>query len=266
VESIRFVKYHGLGNDFIVVDTDMPGAWTSKQALKLCDRHFSIGADGLLLVGPGNQGSRASMRVLNADGSEPEMCGNGLRCVALHLALADDTSQTTFKVDTGAGALACAVERDGPAATVRIAMGRATLAEPLAFEAEGRAFLFERVSTGNPHAIVFDANDVDEVLVDRVAPRVSAAIPRGSNVEFVEQLGPEHLRVIVWERGVGRTLACGTGAVATAAAAAVRGIVPFERPVTVELPGGPLTIEVAKSLETHLSGPAIRVFFGEVTL
>jgi len=262
---LSFTKYHGLGNDFIVVDTETPERWTAETARALCDRHRGIGADGVLLVGPASAGARGSMRVLNADGSEPEMCGNGLRCVALHLALADATSQSSFSVHTGAGLLGCDVTRDGESASVTLSMGQASIGPPLPFDADGRQLTFDRVSTGNPHAILFDES-FDTEGIDRLSPRVSAAIPGGSNVEFAEQLGPRALKVVVWERGVGRTLACGTGAVATAVAAAQRGRVPFGEPVTVELPGGPLSIEVSKELMTRLTGPAVRVFKGEMPL
>ncbi len=265
VQTLRFVKYHGIGNDFIVVDADDPSVWEPDWAQRLCDRHRGIGADGVLLVGPGQGAARASMRVLNADGSEPEMCGNGLRCVALHLALADETTRTEYVVDTGAGPLGCSVVRDGTLASVRIAMGPAKMLGDLALELEGAALSFTRVSTGNPHAVIFDV-EFDEARVDRIAPLVSAAIRGGANVEFVEQRGPSDLRVVVWERGVGRTLACGTGAVAAAAAAAVGGRVPYGDPVTVELPGGPLYIQIANSLDAQLEGPAQLVFRGDVTL
>jgi len=156
VQTLHFVKYHGLGNDFIVVDTATPARWTKEQARALCDRHRGVGGDGVLLVGPSTEQARASMRVLNADGSEPEMCGNGLRCVALHLALADDAVETSFAVQTGAGLLGCAVSRQGPSASVKLDMGKAELLGELRFAFEDRLLTFQRVSTGNPHAILFD--------------------------------------------------------------------------------------------------------------
>jgi diaminopimelate epimerase len=216
-------------------------------------------------VGPGSASSRASMRVLNADGSEPEMCGNGLRCVALHLAIEGGESQQSFDVDTGAGTLRCEVSREDTRGTVRLGMGQAKRLDPLSIEVDGDNLQFDRVSTGNPHAIIFDSTDGFEAI-DRIAPAVSKAIAGGSNVEFVRQLAPLRLSVVVWERGVGRTLACGTGAVASVVAAAARGRVPYETPVTVELPGGPLHIEVHESLVTSLEGPAERVFSGEINL
>lgn len=246
------------------MDTQQPRDWTAERARQLCDRHRGIGADGVLLVGPADGAARASMRVLNADGSEPEMCGNGLRCVALHLALAENETRTQFDIETGAGTLGCTVERASDEATVAISMGRAIVADPLRFDADGTILTFDRVSTGNPHAILFDSSfEID--TIDRLAPRVSASISTGSNIEFVRQTGPDELDVIVWERGVGRTMACGTGAVATAVAAATRGRVPFERPVQVRLPGGVLKIQVSDDLQTQLEGPAVRVFQGELT-
>lgn len=266
MRTLQFTKYHGLGNDFIIVDTDAPAAWTAEQARSLCDRHRGVGADGVLLVGPPVAGARASMRVLNADGSEPEMCGNGLRCVALHLASADEKTQAVYDVSTGAGVLGCTVDRTGRVPRIRLAMGQAKLApEPLIFDAGGRRLSFDRVSTGNPHAIVFD-EPFDLTAIDRYAPLVSASIAGGSNIEFVERIAPTRLKVVVWERGVGRTEACGTGAVASAVAAAARGFSPFATPVQVDLPGGPLFIEVSESLNTWLEGPAERVFQGEVPL
>lgn len=266
MRTLQFTKYHGLGNDFIVVDTESPEAWTAEQARSLCDRHRGIGADGVLLVGPPSGGARASMRVLNADGSEPEMCGNGLRCVALHLASADAKTHAVFEVITGAGALGCSVDGTGAVPRVRLAMGQASVAsEPLIFDAGGRRLSFDRVTTGNPHAIVFD-EPFDLAAIDRLAPRVSASIAGGSNIEFVDRIAPNRLKVVVWERGVGRTEACGTGAVASAVAAAVRGYSPFATPIQVDLPGGPLSIEVSESLHTWLEGPAERVFRGEVLL
>jgi diaminopimelate epimerase len=263
--TLEFTKYEGLGNDFIVVDAPHAEAFSPDDARRLCDRHFGIGADGLLLVSPG-QGpeSRATMTVLNADGSRPEMCGNGLRCVALHVASQDGASEVSYVIDTDAGARGCQVRRSDGTAEVSIEMGQATLQEKLAKEYAGRNYEFHRVSTGNPHAIAFDA-PLDESNIDRFAPSVSAGIAGGSNVEFVTQLGEGAFRVVVWERGVGRTLACGTGAVAVAAAAVASGRARSEQPLSLQLPGGELTVTVrAPSFATTLRGPARRVFRGQL--
>jgi diaminopimelate epimerase len=265
----QFTKYEGLGNDFIVVDAPHPLAFSADDARRLCDRHFGIGGDGLLLVSPGQRPeSRATMTVLNADGSRPEMCGNGLRCVALHLAQRDGVRDVDYAIDTDAGPRACQVRgvdsaAQDKAAEVCLEMGQAVLLEPIAAEHAGQRYEFHRVSTGNPHAIAFDA-PLDEAHVDRFAPSVSASIAGGSNVEFVTELGPGAFRVVVWERGVGRTLACGTGAVAVAVAAVATGRAALEQPISLHLPGGELIVTVRTSaLMTTLRGPARRVFSGQ---
>jgi diaminopimelate epimerase len=260
---MQFTKYEGLGNDFIVVDAD-PTAIDADQARHLCDRHFGIGADGVLLVSP-TPSAAAQMVVINADGSRPEMCGNGLRCVALHLAGAGAVGNH-FDVLTDAGALRCDVQTRGAQHWITIGLGKASSLAPLSTSFDGQSFEFARISIGNPHAITFGPVPPDE-LVDRLGPEVSASISGGANVEFTEQIAPTHLKVVVWERGVGRTLACGTGAGAVAAAAALAGRSPYERPITVELPGGALEISVReRDLDVQLCGPARRVFRGEVEL
>jgi diaminopimelate epimerase len=192
------------------------------------------------------------------------MCGNGLRAVALHLARHDRLDRVEYFIDTDAGQRRCVVERHGDAATVAIDMGRAAPEGECRAQFEGREFSFLRVSMGNPHAICLDGTE-KAAFVDRLAPSVSAQVPGGTNVEFVGQRGPTSFEVIVWERGVGRTLACGTGAAATAAALAVAGRAPFGEPLEIRLPGGPLEVSVAEgTLEVRLRGPATRVFSGEL--
>lgn len=263
MSSLRFSKYQGLGNDFIVVDVKSPGELSVERATRLCDRHFGVGADGVLLVSAGGHGARARMTVINADGSRPEMCGNGLRCVALHLASHADEASSSFLVETDAGLLGCEVTRDGDHAQVRTEMGVARVLAPLDFDHQGEPLVFQRVTTGNPHAILFD-REFDTPSIDELGPRVSAAIEGGSNIEFVQQRGPARFDVVVWERGVGRTLACGTGAVATAVAAVSLGRAEHGSPIEVDLPGGTLVIEVDRGLDTRLSGPAVRVYDGEL--
>ncbi len=267
---LRFDKYQGLGNDFIVVETSDPESFGIDRARSLCDRHFGIGADGVLLVSPPSDGgaARARMTVLNADGSRPEMCGNGLRCVALHLARKAGERTSEFVVETDAGPRPCQVEMgaSGPAGQVKTGMGRGRAEGAIEVDFDGQPYAFERFSMGNPHAIRFaDAESIERV--DRIGPLVSGRLPGGSNVEFVVQKGERELEVVVWERGVGRTLACGTGAAATAVAAAVSGRSPFDVPLTVRLPGGPLEIRVEKDTwDVELRGPAAWVFAGEAEL
>lgn len=260
--GLRFQKYEGLGNDFLVVDGV---AVSEPEARALCDRHFGVGGDGVLIVGaPRTPGARASMQVINADGSRPEMCGNGLRCVALHLALLDGANEVRYVIDTDAGVREALVVRDGERGVVTLDMGQGVLGPDHRESYQGKEYVFHRVSMGNPHAIVFDAG-FDERAMDEIGPRVSAASPQGSNVETVVANGPRSFDVIVWERGVGRTLACGTGAAAVAVALTTSGRAPFGEPLEVRLPGGPLELVVTEgSLRVSLKGPARRVFSGEV--
>ncbi|HVU04015.1 MAG TPA: diaminopimelate epimerase [Polyangiaceae bacterium] len=260
---LEFDKYEGLGNDFIVVEAPEP--LPVEAVTRLCDRHFGIGADGVLVVTPPRTpGARATMIVQNADGSRPEMCGNGLRCVALHLARKDGVERTDYVVDTDAGRKPCTVERSGDEANVSIDMGRAVPGGVERVESDGKILAFERVSMGNPHAITFSGIP-SLSLVDSLGSRISAETPGGTNVEFVAERGPRSFDLVVWERGVGRTLACGTGACATAAALALAGRAPFATPIEIHLPGGPLEISVTEgTLDVRMRGPARRVFAGRL--
>ncbi|HVJ19092.1 MAG TPA: diaminopimelate epimerase [Polyangiaceae bacterium] len=263
-EPLTFQKYEGLGNDFVIVDA-ADGEIQPERARALCDRHFGVGADGVLIVGrPASRGARASMVVINADGSRPEMCGNGLRCVALHLAQQDELSSAEYVVDTDAGPRAASVQRSGEQAMVTLDMGRGEPLGETRFHFGGRELRFQHVSMGNPHAIIFDEG-LSEAQMDEVGPKLSSSILGGSNVETVMPRKDGAFDVIVWERGVGRTLACGTGAAAVAVALALSGRTTFGRKVQLHLPGGPLELDVAEgSLVVSLRGPARRVFSGQV--
>jgi diaminopimelate epimerase len=263
--NLRFTKYEGLGNDFLIVDAADDALLDTAQVTALCDRHFGVGGDGVLLVTPPKSlAARATMVVLNADGSRPEMCGNGLRCVALHLALQDRTPAVSFIVDTDAGPRLVAIERSDLLGSVSVGMGRGLPEGELSFTFASKGLDFARVSMGNPHVISFDTG-LDERDLDELGPSLSAQFPAGTNVELVTVLNERTLEVIVWERGVGRTLACGTGACAVAVAAARQGRVPFDREIEVRLPGGPLHITVSReTLDVTMRGPAKRVFAGEV--
>ncbi|MEO6603402.1 MAG: diaminopimelate epimerase, partial [Polyangiaceae bacterium] len=210
--NLRFAKYEGLGNDFLVVDASSETFLDASQAVTLCNRHFGVGADGVLLVTkPTSLGARATMVVLNADGSRPEMCGNGLRCVALHLALQDRAQGVSFIVDTDAGPRLVAVEGSYASTSVSVGMGRGVPEGELDYAFGGASLKFALVSMGNPHAISFDA-EFDVQRLDQLGPALSAQFPAGTNVELVVKREERQLEVLVWERGVGRTLACGTGA------------------------------------------------------
>jgi diaminopimelate epimerase len=265
--NLRFAKYEGLGNDFLIVDAPNDALLDPAQVARLCDRHFGVGGDGVLLVTPPTSlGARATMVVLNADGSRPEMCGNGLRCVALHLALQDRAHGVSFIVDTDAGPRLVAVERQDKVGSISVGMGRGSPEGEIEHVLGAAKLVFSRVSMGNPHAIAFDSG-LDERALDELGPALSARFTQGSNIELVTTRSERVLDLLVWERGVGRTLACGTGACAVVVAAARQGRVPFDSEVEVRLPGGPLHITVSReTLDVTMRGPARRVFSGEVSL
>jgi diaminopimelate epimerase len=268
MRELAFDKYEGTGNDFVVVEAELESTISPDQARSLCDRRFGVGADGVLLVTPPRTSdARGRMVVLNADGSRPEMCGNGLRCVALHFARRDGASRADFLIDTDAGPRRARVEREGSGdrAEVTLGMGRGRLLGERKFPVRGQEHAFTLVSMGNPHAVAFDL-DIDTAELDRLGPALSEATTGGINVEAVRTLKNSVLDVIVWERGVGRTFACGTGAAAVAVAAAATGRAPLDERVEVRLPGGSLVLSVARdTLDVTLTGPARRVFAGKVT-
>lgn len=282
---VPFVKVEGLGNDFIVVDlrVGQPAHALSDEVTRpatvraLCDRNFGVGGDGVLAILPGETGD-ARMRVLNADGSEAEMCGNGIRCVAKVLFDRDPRlRREVLRIDTGAGLLACKIDAaDGKASSVTVDMGAPQLSPrsiPVASDAprlvraslsaRERAFAFTAVSMGNPHAVIFldDAGADLRELAASYGPGIEKdpRFPRRTNVELarVRKSNPDRpeIDLVVWERGCGITLACGTGACATVVAACLEGRVPADREIPVHLPGGTLFI-TAKSTAATPEGPS----------
>jgi diaminopimelate epimerase len=265
---IPFVKMQGLGNDFIVMDLraglELPlGAAALARAL--CDRHFGIGADGVLLIHPpASAAALARMQVINADGSEAEMCGNGLRCVVRHL-WRPDLDRPEMAIDTGAGTLLCQVE-DGPTGPlILVDMGAPQAAPaPLTVEADGRAFQGIGVNLGNPHLVIFlPPGEALRPCAERYGPILERhpLFPQRTNVEFAHLGEPDRIDLVVWERGCGITLACGTGACATtlAAAQAGRSPGPFQE---IHLPGGVLYVRIDENGHALMKGPAVPVFSG----
>jgi diaminopimelate epimerase len=286
---MRFAKYHGLGNDFLVVDLRAarePDAAAVQQpdvVKALCDRQFGVGGDGVLAVLPGDAGADARMRVLNSDGSEAEMCGNGIRCVAKELFDRGGVKKDRIAIDTGAGRLVCAIEKRGDVAEmVTVEMGAPRLLRgeiPMSGPANERcveqplevrgqlARNVTCVSMGNPHAITFVTNEDPRELAETVGPFVEthAWFPRKTNAEFARMISPREIELVVWERGCGITLACGTGACATVVAAVLTGRSEEASDVLVHLPGGDLVIAVQRGLSNVLMrGPAVHVFDGEL--
>lgn len=281
IGTLPFWKLHGTGNDFILaaVDSDDGVDWAG-LALRMCDRHFGVGADGLILVLPSDVADRR-MRIFNADGSESEMCGNGIRCFVKYV-LDDgqlETSDGRITVETGAGVLTAeaAFESDGRVDTVRVAMGQPHLrpedvgarleAEPpvtdLAIEAAGDDLSLTLVSMGNPHAVAFLESAPAEYDLHRTGPAVEhhPLFANRTNFEVVRVVDRDRIEMRVWERGVGETLACGTGACAAVVASRLHGRVGDR--VSVDVPGGTLSIEWDGAGEVFLTGPATFVFKSE---
>ncbi|WP_040948583.1 diaminopimelate epimerase [Gorillibacterium massiliense] len=275
---MEFTKMQGLGNDFIIVygEERLPDN-AGEMAVRLCDRHFGIGADGLVFILPSDKAD-GMMRIINSDGSEPEQCGNAIRCVAKYMydnGIAAHDAMTIETIGAGVQNVQMTVEK-GKATAVRVDMGSPILdakevptvltggpivAEPIA--AGGREFQFTAVSMGNPHCVIF-AEDADELDLADFGPKleVSPLFPRKTNVEFVSVRSRQHLNMRVWERGAGPTLACGTGACATLVAAVLNGLT--DRAATVTLPGGNLFIQWAEDGRVYMTGPAVEVFKGVI--
>lgn len=270
--KIPFTKMHGTGNDFIVVDCrsfDLPDPVAF--SVKYCHRRFGIGADQVLLLYPSNIAD-FKMRIFNADGSEVEMCGNGIRCFAKYIWDRNLSGKQVLEVETLAGIIK--PERSGD--DVRVDMGE-PIFEPqripvdiqstppvidYPLSVDGREFIMTFVSMGNPHAVIFLDEDVSEFPVEAYGPKIEhhPLFPKRTNVEFVNTVNRNEVIMRVWERGSGETLACGTGATATGIAAMVKGLT--EREVTVRLLGGNLRIEWADNNRAYMTGPAIEVFEG----
>jgi len=277
-----FSKYQGLGNDFLLIDARTLGELGSEEhnpeaILQICDRRYGVGADGLILALPPRQGGELRMRIFNADGSEPEMCGNGIRCLARFLADRDgDAPGRRWLIETLAGTIVPELQADG---SVRVDMGPpflspetvpTTLAVGPAglpqgvLTVAGQTLAVAAAGMGNPH-VVIPVADLDAVDLETLGPLLEHhdAFPARTNVHFVQVLSPNHLRMRVWERGAGPTLACGTGACATLVACHLLGLA--ERRARLDLPGGALEIEWdGASGPVWMTGPAEAVFHGQL--
>lgn len=282
---MHFAKYHGLGNDFVVVDLRTADGATAAAIQEpdvvraVCDRQFGVGGDGVLAILPATSPqSVARMRVLNADGSEAEMCGNGIRCVVEDLHALGVTANP-MAIDTGAGQLVC--ERISGGVTVmmgapKLLRGEIPMAGPAQercisqpLEARGTTFAVTGVSMGNPHAVIFvddGAANLKE-LAETFGPTIEhhPMFPARTNVEFVRARSRTEFDMLVWERGCGITLACGTGACATVVAAILNNRADENSDVRVNLLGGTLTIKVLPNLaNVSMTGPALHVFDGDL--
>ena len=287
--NMKFTKMHGCGNDYVYVDCTkevIPNI--SETAIRVSDRHFGIGSDGLILI-KASDVADFEMDMYNADGSRGKMCGNGIRCVAKYVYDHGLTDKTTITVNTLSGikTLKLTVE-DGKVSKVRVDMGEpelipaqvpvkasvlgladdrreAIVAEPL--EIKGRSYDITCVSMGNPHCITFIGEDVRNFPLEAVGPvfEKHELFPERVNTEFINVIDKDHLRMRVWERGSGETLACGTGACAVAVASYLNGFT--GRSVDIELLGGHLEVVYdEKTNHVFMTGPATEVFSGEIDL
>jgi len=283
---MRFIKYHGLGNDFIILDPQSPDfrigyGLTPDLARALCDRSFGIGGDGVMVVAsPQDPANHAAMELINSDGTTPEMCGNGIRCAAKFAVEELGFTANPLNLETPGGVRACHWTADdaGEVETVRVAMGRPSFeraaipvrgtgdADDLSITIDARTFTGTGVNVGNPHFVSF--GDSTEATARRWGPPLEhhESFPEKANIGFATVEGPQELRVTVWERACGLTWACGTGATAAAAAAVRTGRVEACQPIRVNLRGGALQIDLSDPNEAFMIGPATKVFVGEFEL
>eukprot|EP01038_Epipyxis_sp_PR26KG_P013311 gene13311-17833_t len=280
-EKRLFIKYQGLGNDFIIVNNmkSSQPIYTPEEAIKLCNRNFGIGGDGLIFAMPGENGCEYTMRIYNSDGSEPQMCGNGIRCLARFIKDEIKESMNSYKIWTKAGVIIPTMNGDG---TVTVDMGLPILNPPdiptllkptvdgKAIDSElianGKSYFSTAVSMGNPHSVIFvdDFNTMDPPF-ETIGPIIEAhpMFPQKVNAEFVQVKSRNHVVMKVWERGAGPTLACGTGACAVVVAGVLSDRT--DRNCIVTLPGGDLRIHWNEAdNKVYMTGPAEEVFGGAI--
>lgn len=274
---IPFVKGHGLGNDYIVIDAqDLPAPLTPRQVQRICDRNWGVGSDGILLLVPGWTGADFGLRIFNPDGSEAEKSGNGLRIFAKYLHEHGRASRPAFTVDTKGGRVACQCHvAGGRVGEVTVEMGRCTFVapeipmtgparevvrEPL--QVGGRTLSVTVVSVGNPHCVVF-ADRLDEAETRRLGPLIEnhPAFPNRTNVQFARVASRSEVDILIWERGAGYTLASGSSSSAVACAAVKTGLCDHGL-VTVRMPGGTLAVDVRPDWSIRLQGPVEEVYAG----
>lgn len=265
---MKFTKMHGLGNDFIVIEEEQLNGCCDYAVLakKLCDRHFGIGADGLLIVAK-SQIADIRMRIFNADGSEAEMCGNGIRCFAKYVYEKRILNKDRFEVETLAGIVVPILDiKDGVVDSVRVDMGMPVFDDKikdLPIEVGDRCFNITYVNMGVPHVVIFvDEINVEDIL--KYGPMIEhhKLFPHGTNVNFVKIGRCGDIYVRTWERGVGLTLACGTGTCASAVVACESGKAPEK--LTAHLVAGDLRIEWSPGGNVYMCGPAEIVFEGSI--
>lgn len=278
---MKFTKMHGIGNDFVIINdlqSELANEDLERLALRLSDRHYGVGADGIILVQKSDH-SNFKMRVFNSDGSEPQMCGNGIRCFAKYVFEKKLINKDIISIETNGGVkVVSLVLKGNEVIAVEVDMGQPILKRSLIpvngpemdkvideeIDIMGTKFKATYVSMGNPHAVIF-VDDLDVIDLSYIGPLIenNEKFPQRINVEFVKVVKPSEIAIRVWERGSGETLACGTGACAVAVAGFISGRV--ERKQLVHLPGGNLQIEWQED-DSHviMTGPAEIVYEGEI--
>ncbi len=263
--KLPFTKMQGSGNDYVYVNGfEVTLKNPSKVAVNVSDRHFGIGSDGLIIILP-SKIADVRMQMFNADGSEGEMCGNGIRCVAKYAYEHNLTTKNPMVIETKSGNKTLNLDiKKGIVESVTVDMGVPAVGSQSRISIDGKDILYTPVSMGNPHAVIFQ-KPTDELLLG-VGPQIERHrdFPNRTNVEFVAPISRKELEFRVWERGSGETLACGTGACAAVAAGIARGI--LDKKVTVHLKGGDLLIELREDSHIYMTGPAAEVFSGTYLL
>ncbi len=261
----HYVKSHGLGNDYIVIDpANVPFNITPEAVRLICDRHRGVGSDGILLVSPSN-GADFGLRIFNPDGSEAEKSGNGARIFAKFLREHGYTDQDRFTLHTRGGRVRCILRHEaGRVAQITVDMGKARF-DPLdTIEVDGRRFEVTSVSMGNPHCVVI-VPDLADIDVHVLGPKIEIhpAFPKRTNVQFAQVVSRSEVRILIWERGAGYTLASGSSSCAAVAACHRKGLV--DRNVMVSMPGGQLQIAIAEDGEIRMHGPVEEICAGDLS-
>ena len=260
---MHFTKMHGLGNDYLYVYGEVPDK-IAELSVKLSERHFGAGSDGMIYISP-SAVADFKMRIFNADGSEAKMCGNGIRCVGKYVYDKGYTDKSHLRIETLSGIKTLDLSVvGGKVKSVTVDMGEAICEAERTLAVRGEKVVCTPVSVGNPHAVIF-VDDMVTAPLTTLGPLIERheAFPGGVNVEFVQVMSDHALRMRVWERGSGVTMACGTGACASTAAAVAKGYFGYDETVSVHLDGGVLKIRVAPDGTVTMTGPAEFVYEGE---
>ena len=260
---MHLTKMEGLGNDYLYVYGEIPNP--ENVSIKLSERHFGIGSDGLIMITPSDKAD-FEMRIFNADGSEAMMCGNGIRCVGKYVFDKGYTDKKHLRINTRSGIkYVSLVLRNNKVIGASVNMGHVAVSDPVELEACGEKVTLRPVNVGNPHAVIF-TDDAENAPLTTVGASIekNKFFPDGVNVEFLQKTGENEFRMRVWERGSGITMACGTGTCASVAAAAEAGLCDIDEDVKVQLDGGELTIRVLPDYTVMMTGPATTVCECEV--